>query len=160
LLYLQEQRAIAERGASLHTLTASRTEIFINSIFEIRFLHELARDGSRRAKLVFGSRIQILHAWTIVAAAEIAIATHTIGMEALHRRHREHTIGLTPSTLGTGVWVNLPKSITLLAFGSGGKYTTSCHTYACYQQSATFLQSSIFNLQFSIFKVYTFNGQC
>ena len=130
LLNLQEQRTIAERGASFHALAATRTETFIDRIFEIRFLHELACDGTRRTELVLGSRIQILYTWTIVATAEIAIATHTVSMETLHRRHREHTISLTPSTLGTGIWVDLPEGVTLLTFGSGGKYTASCHTYA------------------------------
>ena len=139
LLYLQEQRTIAEGGASLYALTTTRTETFIDSIFEIWFLHELARDGTRRTELVLGSCIQILHTWTIVATAEIAIATHTVSMEAFHRRYRKHTVGLTPSTLGTGVWVNLPEGITLPAFSFGGKYTAGRHTYACYQQSAAFL---------------------
>jgi len=130
LLNLQEQRTVAEGGASLHALAATRTETFIDRIFEIWFLHELACDGTRRTELILGSRIQIFHTGAIVATAEIAIATYTISMKALHCRHREHTISLTPSALGTGIWVDLPEGVTLLTFGSGGKYTAGCHTYA------------------------------
>ena len=130
LLNLQEQRAVTEGGTTLHALAATRTEVLVDSIFEIRLFHELAGDCTRRTELVLSSRIQILHTGTIVATAEIAIATHTVSMEAFHRRHREHTISLTPSTLGTGIWVNLPEGVTLLAFGSGGKYSASCYAYA------------------------------
>ena len=57
LLYLQEQRTIAEGGTTLHALAAARTEVLVDGIFKVRFLHELPRDGSRRTKLVLGSRI-------------------------------------------------------------------------------------------------------
>ena len=114
LVNLQEQGTIAEGSASLYAFATTRAEILINGIFEIGLLHKFPGDGSCGTHHVLRSCVQFLHIGAIIPATQVTVTTHLVGMEALHRRDRQHTIRLASSALSAFVRVNLPKDFPFL----------------------------------------------
>ena len=99
LLYLEEQRAVAERRTALHTFSTTVTEVLVNGIFEVGLLNKTPRDGTCRTHQILGCRIELLHTLTIVATAEVAVTAYLIGVETLHRRYPHHAFRLTAPAL-------------------------------------------------------------
>ena len=105
---LQVEGTIPERGTPFHAFGTAYTEILIDDIFEIGLFDELAGDGRSGTQLVFTARIEVVAPGLEIAAAEIAIPTEVVSMNAFDSRGGQDTVGGAPSALGTRKGIDLP----------------------------------------------------
>ena len=85
---LKEQRAVPEGGASSDTSPAGNAELLDNCIFVVRIFNEGSLNRVCGAQPAFSGRIEIHGALLQMAAAEITVAAHIVGMDTLHRGGR------------------------------------------------------------------------
>jgi hypothetical protein len=106
--YLQIERSVSERAATLHALATPHTERFINLVLVVRLLNKLPLDCCRGTKLILRCRVLLGRPGLMIAAAQLAVPTNTIGMHTLHRRWIEDAVGPASSALNTLCRINLP----------------------------------------------------
>ena len=115
---LQEERAVAETIASLDAFCAADAKALINRVFVIRVFDERALNGGGRAKLILGGGGKRVWFGLEVAGAEIAVAAHREGVNALYGGLFENTFGGAVAAADAFLRVNLPDP--LLRLGATG----------------------------------------
>jgi len=95
---LQVQRPVSEGLAPFHALAATNTKGFVNAVREVRIFDERALDGTDGAELVFRRCVQLLRFRAEIAAAQVTIAAHIIGVNAFHSGwHKDAIRGAAPA---------------------------------------------------------------
>ena len=105
---LEEERAVAETVAALDALRAADAELLVNCVFVIRVFDKSAFDGGGGTKLILGGSGQRVRLGFKVAGAEIAVAAHRKGVNALHGGLFQDALGGAIAAAHTFLRVNLP----------------------------------------------------
>jgi hypothetical protein len=105
---LQVKRPVSERIASLHAFSAPHAQFLVDRVFKIGIFDVCPLYGPRGTKLAFRSRISGFGPGLKIAAAQIAITAHRIGMDTFHSRMGQNTVDRTFFTLDTDVGIYLP----------------------------------------------------
>jgi hypothetical protein len=116
--HLQGERPITERVTSLDTLAAAVAEFLIDCVFIVRVFDEGAFDGAGGTKLIFRRFGDIERLRPKEAETYPAVPTECVSVNALNGRFFQDAVRGAITAGDTGIRVDLPYGVCLLASGT------------------------------------------
>jgi hypothetical protein len=120
---LQIERAISEREATIHTLSATDTKVGVDDILEIGKFHFPTGKGISRTHLIFRSRVPCEKLRIEKTGTEIAVTAHCVSVKTLDCRNQFVAPVCTNTAPDTFIGVNLPNERITGNFLLTGKQT-------------------------------------
>ena len=108
LVDLQEERAVAERDATVDAFSATDAQVLVDHIFEVRRLNRTADNRSGRTQLVLRSGMS--RNWLRIekARTKVAVSTHLEIVETFDRRNGQDATVSATAAADTTLRINLP----------------------------------------------------